>query len=236
MKKTMFSLLALVLMVVPMVSRAQGSDTRPGVAVLQFDNGSIQPELAPLSKGIQSMMITVLAMNPRIRVVERDNLQKILDEQKLGSADQLDPSTVIRVGKLIGARYMITGGFITDPKKTMNINVRAFDVETGQIIYTDGTAKGPSDNLMDLIAQAANTANTKLNLPQLPPGPARDNEEKQLSSAKKVPFQAVMLYSRAIEAQDKGDKSGAVQLYKQAIDKFPDYDAAKEALKKVQGS
>lgn len=233
MKKAMLAMTMAAMLAVPMATQAQ-ADNRPVVAVLDFNNGSIQPELAPLSKGFADMLITQLGTNTRIRVVERANLQHILDEQKLSATGQVDAATAVRIGKLLGATYMITGGFITDPKRIMQINVRAFEVETGKIIYTDGTAKGPVDNLMDLIIQSATVANSKLNLPQLPAGPASEASLKKTEEAKKVPFQTLMLYSRAIDASDKGDKAGAMTLYKQALDKWPDHQPSKDALAKLQ--
>src|SRR5688572_1371676 len=82
------------------VATAQTTDTRPGLAVLPFTNGAIQPELAPLSKGFQGMLTAELASNTRLRVVERDQLQRILDEQRMSAGGQVDPSTLVRVGKL----------------------------------------------------------------------------------------------------------------------------------------
>src|SRR5687768_17283149 len=61
---------------------AQGAerDTRPTVAVMYFTNAALvrNDEYAPLSKGIAEMLITELAGNRSIRVVERDQLQKLL--------------------------------------------------------------------------------------------------------------------------------------------------------------
>ena len=71
-------------------ARAQAAaDTRPTVAVMYFSNGAIgkqNEELAPLSKGIADMLITQLAGNPGIRVVERDQLEKLLQEQNISSS------------------------------------------------------------------------------------------------------------------------------------------------------
>jgi TolB-like protein len=232
MKKTVFALAAAVVLAVP----SQAQDTRPGVAVLAFKSAAIQPELAPLGKGFQAMMINQLATNTRIRVVERDELVRILDEQKLGTSNQLDPATLVRVGKLIGARYMVDGTFITDPSRNMTVTVKAFDVETGQIVFTDGSTTGKVDNVMTLIAQATALTNSKLNLPQLQPGSAPAREASAaIEKSKKVPFQALLLYSRAVDAEDKGQKGEALTLYKQAVAQFPEYDQAKKAVTKLSG-
>jgi TolB-like protein len=214
-------------------AQAQTTDLRPGIAVLPFTNGAMQPELAPLSKGFQGMLNAELASNTRLRVVEREHLQRIIEEQRLGASGQLDPATLVKVGKIVGARYMIYGGYITDPSRTMVITIIAFDTETSEQIFADNSVKGKVDNLLELIAKASVVANTRLNLPQLPPGsPAAREAAAKTEHNKKMPHSAVVLYSRAIAAQDAGNKAEAITLYKQVVDKFP-YPPAEEALVKL---
>ncbi|HKS04839.1 MAG TPA: CsgG/HfaB family protein [Gemmatimonadaceae bacterium] len=233
MRKTTFALAAVAALALPAFVQAQAADTRPGVAVLTFHSAATQADLAPLGKGFQAMLINQLAPNSRIRVVERDQLQRILDEQKLGTSGQLDPTALVRVGKLVGARYMVDGTFIT-VGSDMVVTVKAFDTETSQIVFTDGSIKGKTADAISLIIQAANLTNTKLNLPQLEPSSAPAREAAATTEkTKKVPFQALLLYSRAVDAEDKGQKADALTLYKQAVAQFPEYDAAKKAVDKL---
>ena len=44
-----------------------------------------------------------------------------------------------------------------------------------------------------------------------------------------------MLYSRAISAQDAGNKAEAIELFNQAIAKFPNFEDAQKAKAKLQG-
>src|SRR6185437_1853125 len=93
------------------------TDTRPTVAVMFFTDGAIGKEhetLAPLSGGIADMLITDLSVNEKIRVVERDNLKKLMDEQNLSAGGRVDQETAVKVGKLLGVHHMIFGGFVTD--------------------------------------------------------------------------------------------------------------------------
>mgnify|MGYP000244268889 CR=1 FL=1 len=52
-----------------------------------------------------------------------------------------------------------------------------------------------------------------------------------MKKQEKVPYQAVMLYSRALDEKDHGNKDKAITLFKQAISAFPDYEAPKAELK-----
>ena len=50
--------------------------------------------------------------NPRIKVVERAILDKLLEELKLGSSELADKKTAIKVGRILGARLILTGTLI----------------------------------------------------------------------------------------------------------------------------
>ena len=215
--------------------RAQATaaaDPRPTVAVMYFSNGAIgkqNEELAPLSKGIADMLITQLAANQGIRVVERDQLEALLSEQNLTTGGRVDKETAVKVGRILGAHHMIFGGFVTDPKGRMRLDARAVNVETSQIEYVE-TVPGKIDDLMDMIDNLAGKMNKGMKLPEMP----KAVREASAESARKVPFQAVMLYSRAIAEQDKGNRDGAVTLFRASLDKFPEYEPAKKALARLE--
>jgi TolB-like protein len=214
-----------------LVGASAVAQSKPTVAVLYFNNsatGKANEELAPLSKGIADILIEELAANTAIRVVERDQLQKLLEEQKLSQDGKVETETIVKVGKLLGARHMIAGGFITDRTQTMRLTVRCFDTETGQIEYTT-SGSNKIDNLFALVNSVAVKINKGLKLPDIPKQ-IGDAREKQ---AEKVPYQAVMLYSRALNAKDAGKKTEAIELFKQTLVKFPEYEAAKNELRKL---
>lgn len=220
------------LVAVPLVAQ---EDLRPTVAVLPFVNsaiGATNDELAPLSKGIADLLITHLAQNPGVRVVERENIQRLLAEQDMAANGRVDDATAARLGKLLGAKHMVTGSFVTDRSGTMVITIKSIDSETGRIEWSH-MEPGKTDEFLAIIAKVGATANTALKLPELTPS-ARQTSEAKAEKQKKVPFQAVMLYSRALRAQDAGNKAEAITLFQQTVDKFPQFEDADVALKKLK--
>ncbi len=208
------------------------AQSKPTVAVLYFRDGAIgkaNEELAPLSKGIADVLITELADNPGIKVVERDALQNILAEQKMATDGTADKETAVKVGKLLSAHHMLSGGFITDPSGTMILNVHSTNVETGVIEYTTSVTDKTA-NLLAMIHKLAVKMNAGLKLPDIP----RQVGEVRQAKDEKIPFQSVMLYSRGLEAKDKGDKAGAITLFNQALASFPGYDAPSKELAKLK--
>ena len=56
----------------------------------------------------------------------------------------------------------------------------------------------------------------------------------QEKKAEKIPYQAIMLYSRALNLKDSGKKSEAIELFSQAVKQFPQYDAPQKELDKMK--
>ena len=85
-----------------LVAGTAAAQSKPTIAVLPFTNSAIgasNAELAPLSKGLADLVTSALAANPGIRVVERDRIAAVLEEQKLSSGGAVDAATAVKVGK-----------------------------------------------------------------------------------------------------------------------------------------
>ncbi|MDQ6828043.1 MAG: CsgG/HfaB family protein [Gemmatimonadota bacterium] len=208
------------------------TDTRPTLAVMYFDNGAIGPnhkDYDALTKGIGVLLTLELSKNGKIRVVERDQLEHVMAEQKMSANNQVSKETAVHVGKILGARHMIFGGFVIDPSGQTRLVARSVNVETSQIEQVE-SVDGKVENLMSLISQMAQKLNESLKLPEL----SKPMRDASIESAKKVPFQVAMLYSRALAAADGGDKGQAVTLLQKSLVQFPDYEPAKQELKKLE--
>ena len=207
------------------------TDRRATVAVLYFTNGALMSgtDYAPLSKGMAEMLITTLAQNPGVRVVERDRLQQLIAEQNLGSGDRVDKETAIRLGRVLGAHHLLMGTFVIDPKQNMRIDVRSVNTETSQIEYVE-TVSGKADRMLAMVDELGTKVNTGLKLPDLPVRLQQTSATPEVKQGGANQFRAVMLVSRALERQDRGDKAGAIALYKEALQAYPNFERAKTLL------
>jgi hypothetical protein len=87
----------------------------------------------PLLSYLNESALVALTGNPRLALVERNRLEVVRAEQQLAAMGMLDADAAIAIGKLLGARYMITGQVI--PMTTQVIVFgRVINVETGEII------------------------------------------------------------------------------------------------------
>jgi TolB-like protein len=213
-------------------AQARASDPRPGIAVMPFDNGGSygqdKENFDALQKGIAGMLISELAQNPAARVVEREDIQRLLDEQNLGSSGRVDPQTAAKIGKLVGARYVVVGTFL-DFYGDFRVDARLVNVETSEIVKVESD-RMQRDHLYDIIRTVATQLMKDASLPPLPK-PASDQR-----MSRQVPTEALTYYSRALLYQDRGQREKAVDMYQRAIAVFPAYAEAAEGLKRLTNS
>lgn len=231
-KAILSALLALSLLPAASVAEAQEPDTRPGIAVLRFAHGgSFGPDredLTALEVGIQQLLLTELAQNSNLRVVERSQLQAILDEQGLLRSGQVDPSTAARIGRLVGARYMVMGSFI-DLYGAFRMTGRIVDVETSETLNSV-EVNGRKQDLYSLLVDLAGEVTEGASLPPLEVAMAQERR------ARTIPPEAVTLFSRAQVFQDGGRNEQAIELYRQISQRFPEMIEAREALRQLTGA
>ncbi len=123
------------------------------LAVLYFESSEMNPELSGLKVGLAQMLITDLANTGDFTVVEREQLQAILDEQKLGHEGITEPGTAARIGKLLGAQKMLMGGYFK-LGATFRVDARLVDVETSKIIASKGV-NGRVEEFLSIESQLA---------------------------------------------------------------------------------
>lgn len=93
---------------------AAAQSTRPTVAILDFEFGSIQHWWSgnqDIGNGISDMLVDSLLEDGSYRIIERKRLDAVLAEQNLSQSDRADPSakTLAQLGKLLGVKYLIVG-------------------------------------------------------------------------------------------------------------------------------
>src|SRR2546423_7170072 len=212
--------------------QGRGQDTRPGIAVLPFDNsgsyGQDKENFDALQKGIAGVLISELAANPAARVVEREQIEKLLAEQSLGASGKVTPETAAKIGKLVGARYVIAGTFI-DFYGDFRLDARLVNVETSEIVKVESD-RMQRDHLFDIIRTVGARLMKDANLPPLP----RQASEQRMS--RQVPTEALTFYSKALLYQDRGQKDKAVEMYQRALAVFPEYAEAQQGLQRVKNS
>jgi TolB-like protein len=198
------------------------------LAIIYFDNTGGEANMDKLKKGLADMLITDLSNVGMLYIVERDKLESILKEQKLSNSKEFDPNTAAKVGKLVGAQMILTGGYF-ELGGSMRIDARFIDVETGKILKSDGV-DGATSSFFKIQKQLSwkiiNNLDIKLS----------DIEKKEMElneKSKALSFDDLNEYSSALELYDKGKKAEAKKIANDLMKKYPDFEPVKNLLKKL---
>ena len=113
---------------------------------------SIRPDLGELLSG---RIIETLS-NKEYTVIERERLLLALQELNLGTTSLVDETTRLKLGKLMGARYMVFGGYLIIGGQ-MRLDLRMVEVETGKVVKAvqKTTAAGDLSGWIDAARKAA---------------------------------------------------------------------------------
>lgn len=230
----------LALLALAPAARAQ---SKPAVAILYFDYDGSSEEMGFLRKGLTQMLVTDLSGNPavapRVEIVERTRLQDVLAELELERTKKIDPRTANRIGKLLGARYLVMGGYF-DIGGTLRVDARLVEVETGKVVASMGK-HGKAEAFLALEQHLAGELATTLG--KLKPVAIkgrkgkgrRGNKGKRggVGGSKRKPKPPSSLdarqaaaYGKALDAIDRGDTDSARTILKDIVARQPDFEMA----------
>ena len=196
------------------------------LAVLNFDNNSfIQAEqYQPLSKGLAEMMITEFSRIQAIRVVERRELNSILDEMKLSQTGSIAENASVQVGKMLGAQHLVFGGYTVALDKKIRIDTRIIEVETGLTLKAEEVT-GKVDKILSLVKKLSKKILKDLDIK------ITKDEEKVLAKSDKIDLSALIAFSEGLDFEDQGEVDKAIECYNKALDIEPNFERADDRIR-----
>ncbi len=200
-------------------SASQPAAKPPTIAVIDFNNSALTTDAAryePFRAGIADILLTELSHNPGITVVERGTISKLLEEQDLAKTGRVDAATAARVGKLLGAQYIITGGFVIDRKERLRLDARAVNVETSAVAHVVSVT-GVADDLLDVTTKLAEKMNRGMKLPAYAATPRPAGAQGAPAGGR---LQSLLLYSTAL-IEEGPNPAKAKALYTQFLKTSP---------------
>ncbi|MEJ2544438.1 MAG: outer membrane beta-barrel protein [Calditrichaceae bacterium] len=126
------------------------AQNKTSIAILALQgNGISTSEASILTDELRS----VLVQTGKYDVLERNNMESILNEQGFQMSGCTSTECAVEAGKLLGVQKMV-GGSVGKLGTLYNISIRIFDVQTGRIEKTETKRhEGSIEQLLDLIKQ-----------------------------------------------------------------------------------
>jgi TolB-like protein len=191
------------------------------IAVMPFHYAGGDSTYRPLERGLAAVVVTDLSRVHQLKLVERARVQVLLDELQLVEKGSVDAATGARSGRLVGAAQVVQGQFTTGPAAQLRIDatvVRASDVQ----IAAAGSSADRLQALFDIEKAVVFQLLDKLGITLTPA------ERVAISERPTRDLQAFLLYSKGLEAQDRGDFVAAAQAFQRAAGIDPGFRAASQ--------
>jgi len=133
-------------------------DRQPS-AVAVWDLENLNPDEAigaDMGELLASEVIETLKETTKYQIVERQRLILALEELNLGSSSLADEATRLKIGRIVGARFMVFGGYFV-LGDMMRLDLRLVEVESGTIVKAaeKTTAAGDLNGWLKVTRQAA---------------------------------------------------------------------------------
>lgn len=112
-RKLFLGMLMLLIFIVPAFP-ALGAEKLYKIAVLPFDDGSIQDRWWDegnwdIGKGIADEFVTEFLNTNKFRLIEREQINRVIEEQDFGQSGRVDAKTAAKIGKILGVDFLVMG-------------------------------------------------------------------------------------------------------------------------------
>ncbi len=122
------------------------------IGVVEFENKTAYGQRR-LGQVASDILVTELVKSDKFIVIERDKMDKIIQEQKLQQSGIIDPMTAVKLGQILGLEAIVVGAvtqfgvkkegsdyLLAQSKQQVaevSVDIRVIDVQTGQVILAD---------------------------------------------------------------------------------------------------
>lgn len=197
------------------------------VAVLPFRYAGSDTTLQPLGRGLTQLVVNDLGKVARLKLLERERVQALVDEMKLTESGRVDPATGARSGRLLRADQVVQGtlqdaGGSADQKR---LDANVVSTTTAQV-----TASGnATDQLQQIFDAEKSVVFQLLDRMGITLTPA---EQQSIQQQPTKNLAAFLAFSRGLQAEDNGDFAAAARDFNAAAAADPGFQAAKASAAK----
>src|SRR5260370_42279555 len=152
-----FLALSLTLAFPALAQPAPVSDKTIAIASVDARGGATADEADEMNDALTEQLVA----DGRVRVVERQQIAKVMKEQALSQSGAMSDEVQIKLAQLVGARW-IGGGAVQTKGKGLLLSLRARDSSTAQVAFAQNLRVGNEDQIEGGAKRLARTLSEKL--------------------------------------------------------------------------
>jgi eukaryotic-like serine/threonine-protein kinase len=197
---------------------------RRTVAVLNFKNSTSRPDADWLSTALPEMFTTELAAGEQLRTIPGEQVAQMKMNLALPDSDTLGAQTLSRVGKTLGADFVVLGSYVALTGGNLRIDLHLQDVAAGDTLLSVKET-GDEDNLFDLVSRAGSQLREKCGVGQVNAG-----DQAGVRAALPSSTEGSKFYAEGLAKLRVGDAIAARELLEEAVAAEPAHALAHSAL------
>jgi len=188
------------------------------LSVMNYGTSSDNKELKPFSKALSAMIISDLSQVKSLKIVERIQMQALVNEMKLGTSGLIDSKTAPRFGKLLGTDKVVVGQ--VEPGSIYITNTLASVSENKNL--GNFIIKGEKADFFKLEKEVVYAMLKTLGIKLTP------EEKKAIGDYQTTNIKAFIYYGEALEQFDQKKFDRALELFNMALVEDPDFKMASD--------
>lgn len=196
------------------------------IAVFPFEYRGADERLTPLGRAFAAMLVTDLSKTDRLSVLERTDVDLLLEEVALVNSDRVDRSTAAKGGRLLGAAHVVQGllGGRGGEGSPLTLDGALVDVVAGPDEPTALTDEARIDDVFEMEKRVAFSIYESL-------GIELTAAERELVSNRSTDnLQALLAFGHGLEAEALGAPDQALRHFEEAAALDPGFVEAGAAL------
>ncbi len=155
------------------------------VAIAEFVD--LDGKVTSFGKFLAEELVTRLYKTKKLKVIERQRLDKVIAEQNLSLTEVIEASSAKRIGRILGVDAIVTGT-ISELGNNFRINARIINTETGELLAAAGTTVAKDQEVCSLINCGAKSALTsrvesQSSTPKVQPAPTPLPSPRSISTS-----------------------------------------------------
>lgn len=183
--------------------------------------------LAPLSLGLAHMLTTDFTLLERFRVVERLQLDALMNEMDLSSTDRVDPQTAVRVGRMAQAGRLVQGTMVGQLDESAQLDASVVTA-TGDVVDASGE-QGPMRDLITLEKQLVISTAEDLGYR------LTEAERRRILESGPQNLKALLAFSNGLLQENLGNWAAAAEHYGAAVRADPSFAEARQKMQVAAG-
>jgi|GEM_PF-2472871 len=198
------------------------------VAVLYFHNKTGMPDLDLLQKGLTIMLMTDLYKVKDIQLVERVNIQALVERLSPGGTGLVKPEISTRMGRLLGVEHLVGGVILKDKINGFQLSSSLLKVSAKEVFgRPEGRGRLPDELLRmekDLLFGIIKELKIELS-------PEKEVELKRYLTEN---IKALLYLFEGIVHSDREEYLEAIRFYEKALEEDPNLTLAEDFIREIR--